>query len=124
MKRDKFEKVLALARKSEGNEQKLAWTRVVEAYRKADPMAQANLDDLIEYGEWASILSDEYADDIYTASGADPDCRSCSFVDLENDLCRRQPPSALVAREEVQQGLPNIFPGVDWCWEWVERRER
>jgi len=119
MKPDKFKKVLTLARKTKGNESKSAWTRVAEAYRKADPMAQTDLDDLILPSEWPNILHEKYADGFATASGKKPDCRVCVYVDLESQICRRNAPTALVAREEVYQGFPNIFPGADWCGDWV-----
>ena len=119
MKPDKFKKVLALARKAEGNERKTAWTRVAEAYRKYDPIALYNLDDFILPSEWADILYEKYVDGVATASGKLPDCRTCLYVDMESQICRRKAPTALVAREEVHQGFPNIFPGADWCGEWL-----
>ena len=123
MKRDRFEKVLNLARKSKDGESDSAWVKVRDAYRKADDMAQASLDHLIAPGEWHRILGETTpgSGDWATSSGEQPDCRTCRFADLEADLCRRTPPTALVAREELHQGFPNIFPGSDWCWEWLHR---
>ena len=118
MKREKFAKILALARKSCDGEQTLAWRKVVEAYRAAGPVEQGALDELIAPDEWHNLLSTRYADEASSVGPDQADCRTCLYADLENQVCRIRAPSSLVSREEIQHGFPNIFSGMDWCGEW------
>ena len=122
MKREKFAKILALARKSCDGEKTSAWRKVVEAYRKAGPVEQGDLDELIAPDEWSNILSNQYAEGTSSVGPDGLDCRTCRYADLENQVCRIRAPSSLVSREEIQQGFPNIFVGLDWCGEWRTNR--
>jgi len=118
VKREKFVKILALARKSCDGEKDTAWRKVVEAYRKGGPVEQGDLDEIIEPQEWIKFLSNQYAENTYSVGPDEEDCRTCCYADLDNQVCRVRAPSSLVSREEIQQGFPNIFVGIDWCGEW------